>query len=191
MGYAKLKTKISVEDYLSGEELSPVRHEYLYGEVWAMAGATQNHGRIVMNLAIAITNKLSGSKCEAYAEGIRVRASEDVFYYPDILVTCEGNFTNRYYSEAPVLIIEVLSDSTEKVDRREKLLAYRMMPSVQEIVLIDQRRLAIEIYKRQPNGGWLAISYDETDNEVTLDSLDFSVAINDIYRRVNFGESSD
>lgn len=186
MGYAKLKTKISVDDYLAGEEVSPVRYEYIYGEVWAMAGASQNHGRLVGSLFNLLSSHLQISACEAYTEGIKVRADEETFYYPDVLVTCEGNFNNRYYSESPKLIIEVISPSTEKIDRREKLIAYQKMPSVHEIVLVDQEKIALEIHRRQPDGRWITYYFDDTDTEFTLDSVELTLTLAEVYRRVNF-----
>ncbi len=97
MALAKLKTKISVENYLDGEEISDVKYEYFDGEVYAIAGTSQNHNRIARNIVNALSNHLQDSPCETYIENIKVRASEDVFYYPDILVTCEGKFKNKYF----------------------------------------------------------------------------------------------
>lgn len=186
MGYAKLKTKISVDDYLTGEEVSPVRYEYLHGDVYAMAGASQNHGRITMNFANLLLNKLRNSSCEVFAEGMKVKASEEVFYYPDVLVTCEGNFENRYYAESPVLIVEVISPSTERIDRREKLLTYRTLQSIREIVLISQQEVSVELHRRQSDGRWVTYYFDRTDTEFTLESVDLTLALDEVYRRVSF-----
>ena len=112
MALAKLQTKISVEEYLKGEEISDIKYEFVDGEVYAMAGASQNHSRISGNIFNALSNHLQDSPCEPYIENIKVRAAGDVFYYPDVLVTCEGNFKNPYVCEEPILIVEVTSPST-------------------------------------------------------------------------------
>ncbi len=186
MGYAKLKAKISVEDYISGEEISQIRHEFLDGEVYAMAGASQNHNRIAMNFSNTLSRHLENSLCETYAEGMRVKAAENIFYYPDVLVTCEGNFKNPYFCETPVLIIEVTSPSTIQIDRREKLLAYQQMPSVQEYLVVSQDQIAVEIHRRQSDGRWITYYFDRNDEDFTLESVDLKILLTDVYRRVAF-----
>jgi len=186
MGYAKLKAQISVEEYISGEQISQIRHEFLAGEVYAMAGASQNHNRIAMNLSNALSRHLENSRCETYAEGMKVKIVEDVFYYPDVLVTCEGNFNNPYYSESPVLIIEVTSPSTSQIDRREKLRAYQQMPSIQEYVIVNQDQIAVEIHRRQTDGRWITYFFDRNDEDFTLESVELTLPLTEVYRRVNF-----
>lgn len=186
MGYAKLKAQISIEDYISGEEISQIRHEFIDGEVYAMAGASKNHNRIAMNLSNALSRHLENSPCEPYAEGLKVKTAENVFYYPDVLVTCEGNSSNPYYSDAPTLIVEVTSPSTAQIDRREKLRAYQQMPSVLEYVLVDQEMIAVEIHRRQPDGRWITYFFDRNDEDFKLESVDLILPLADVYRRVNF-----
>ena len=186
MGYAKLKAKLSIDEYLEGEEISPVRHEYLYGEVYAMAGTSQNHARIAGNLFNLLSSHLSGSPCEAYSENIKVHPSDDVFYYPDVIVTCEGDFENKFVCEEPKLIIEVTSPSTIQIDRREKLFAYQKMPSVSEVVIIDQEKALIELHRRQPDGRWITYFFNDTDREFDLTSVDMTLNVSDVYARVTF-----
>jgi Uma2 family endonuclease len=112
MGLSKLKTKISVEDYLEGEQFSQVRHEYVSGEVYAMAGASDRHHRISMNLAKKLDDHLENSKCEAFMIDLKLKADEATFYYPDVFVACDESPASRFYREEPVLIIEVLSPAT-------------------------------------------------------------------------------
>ena len=190
MGLAKLKTKISVEEYLKGEEISAIRHEFVDGEVYAMAGASQNHNRICGNIFNALSNRLQNSPSEPYIEDIKVRAAEDVFYYPDVLATCEGNFKNPYYCEEPVLIVEVTSPSTGQIDRREKLRAYQQIPSVHEYTIVEQEKIAVEIHRRQPDGRWITYFFSHTDEEFTLESVDSNIKLADVYRRVNFEENN-
>ena len=186
MGLAKIKSKITLKEYLDGEEISPTKHEFLDGEVYAMAGTSQNHNRISGNFYNILSNHLENSPCEPFIENIKVRAAEEVFYYPDVLVTCEGEFKNPYYCEEPILIVEVVSPSTRQIDRREKLRAYRQMPSAQEYVIIEQEKITVEIYRRQPDGNWITYFFSRTDEEFTLESVDLTVKMAELYRRVKF-----
>lgn len=188
MGLAKLKTKISVEEYLEGEEISDIKYEFVDGNVYAMAGTSQNHNRIARNILIALSNHLRDSPCEPYMENIKVRTTEEVFYYPDVLVTCEGEFKDKYYCEEPILVVEVISPSTEQIDRREKLRAYQQMPSVQEYVIVEQEKLGVQIHRRQPDGRWITYFFTRTDTEFNLESVDLTLELAEVYRRVVFEE---
>lgn len=190
MGLLKLKTKISVEDYLEGEKISPVKHEYVEGEVFAMAGTSDNHSRICINLTTALSNHLRDSNCEPFAGETKVRVTSKVCYYPDVLVSCEENPENPYFRNAPILIVEVTSPSTAHIDRREKLLFYQQMPSVQEYAIVDQPRINIELHRRQLNGGWITYYFDESDGEIEFESVKMTLPISEIYRRVRFEKNA-
>ncbi len=166
MGLPKLKTKITVEDYLAGEKISPIKHEYVEGEVYAMAGTSDNHNRIVNDFISILTAHLKGSGCEPFSSDIKVRVTANVYYYPDILVTCESNPDSRYFRNRPILIIEITSPSTSHIDRREKLLFYQQMPSVLEYVVIDQHQMNVEVHRRQENGGWITYYFYEASDIV-------------------------
>lgn len=186
MGVLKLKTKISVKDYLEGEELSPVKHEYVQGEVYEMAGTSDNHNRIAGNIHSFLLNHLRDTICEPFFGDIKVRATQNVYYYPDVLVSCEENPESPYFRNQPILIIEVTSVSTEHIDRREKLLFYQQMPSVQEYVVIDQYRMSVEIHRRQENGSWITYFFNEPGEEVEFSSIELTLPLTEIYRRVRF-----
>lgn len=190
MGVAKLKTKTSVEDYLKAEEVSPVKHEYVEGEVYAMAGTSDNHNRIVTELVSLLTLKLRDSNCEPFVGDIKVQVSTKVVYYPDILVSCEENPESPYFRNNPKLIIEVTSPSTRQIDRREKLLFYLQMPSVQEYVIVEQHKMSVEVHRRQPNGGWITHFFNEPSDVVELRSVDLSFPLPDIYRRVKLDKNA-
>ena len=190
MGLAKLKTKISVEDYLEQEKISPVRHEYIEGEIYAMAGASDNHSRIVINLTTNLSVHLRDSKCEPFSNDIKVRATQNVYYYPDILVSCEENPESSYFRNQPILIIEVTSPSTKHIDRREKLLFYQQISSVREYVIIDQHKMNVEVHRRQPNGGWITYFFNESKETVELASVELNLPITEIYRRVEFNKNA-
>lgn len=187
MGLAKLKTKISVEDYLEGEKISSVKYEYVYGEVYAMAGTSDNHNRIVNEIIARLVVHLRDSHCEPFSGDIKVRANPDVYYYPDVLVSCEENPENPYFRNNPILIIEVLSPSTQEIDRREKLLFYQQIPSVQEYAVVEQKKMHVEIHRRQPDGRWITYYFNQNaDEEVEFQSVELTMTLGEIYRRVKF-----
>jgi Uma2 family endonuclease len=186
MGLPKLKTKISVEDYLEGEKVSPIRYEYVNGEVYAMAGASDNHNRIAGNMHANLYNHLRNSRCEPFFNDIKVRVTPTVYYYPDILVSCEENPENPYFRNEPILIIEITSKSTQAIDRREKLMFYQQMPSLQEYVVIDQYRMNVQVHRRQENGGWITYFFTQTNDIVELNSIDLQIPLPEIYNRVTF-----
>jgi Uma2 family endonuclease len=191
MGLPKLKTKISVEDYLKGEKISPVKHEYIEGEVYAMAGTSDDHARITGNLFVALSIHLRDSNCEPFSTEIKVQVTRNVYYYPDVLVSCEENPESPYFRNAPILIIEVTSPSTANIDRREKLLFYQQMPSVQEYAVVDQHRMNVELHRRQPNGSWITYFFDASDDEIEFQSVSLTLPITEIYRRVRFEKNAN
>ncbi|MDT9213792.1 MAG: Uma2 family endonuclease [Limnospira sp. PMC 1256.20] len=184
---------VSPDDYLKLEEQSSVKHEYIDGEVYAMAGATDTHVTIALNMAIALRNHLRGSSCRVYISDMKVRiqkAKSERFYYPDILVTCDQRDRDTpTYKQFPQLIIEVLSDSTEAFDRGDKFMDYQSLDSLQEYILINTRHPRLEIFRRQDDS-WLFNSYslseDTDDTTFHIVSLDFTEQIAAIYEDVNF-----
>jgi Uma2 family endonuclease len=188
MGLTKLKSKISVEDYLEGEKISPVKREYVYGEVYAMADTSDKHNRIALNIASKLDNHLGNSTCETFIGDIKVRISPNVYYYPDVLVSGEENPENPYFRNQPILIVEVISPSTKEIDRREKLLFYQQMPSVQEYVIVEQEKMHVEIHRRQPDGRWITYFYNDNDldEQIEFESVGLKINLEEIYRRVKF-----
>jgi Uma2 family endonuclease len=187
MGLAKLKTKISIEDYLEGEKISPVKHEYVCGEVYAMAGTSDRRNLIAGSLYAALFNHLNGSPCVPFFGDIKVRVSPDVYYYPDVLVSCEEKIESPYFRNQPILIVEVISPSTKEIDRREKLLFYQQMPSVQEYAVIEQEKMHVELHRRQSNGTWITYYFNQNaDEAVEFQSVELTMNLGEIYRRVKF-----
>ena len=186
MALLKLKTKTNVEDYLETEKISPVRREFVEGEVYAMAGASDNHNRIVRNFINSLSRIPDDSPCETFFGDIKVRVTKNVYYYPDVLVSCEQDPENPYFRNAPILIVEVPSPSTETIDRREKLLFYQQIPSVQEYVIVSQAKINVEVHRRQTDGRWITYYFDREDTEVELQSVGLTVTLAEIYRRVRF-----
>jgi Uma2 family endonuclease len=185
MGLALLKTKISIKDYLKGENDGEIRHEYIYGEVFAMAGASDKHNRISLNIASKIDNHLSESKnCQVFMNDMKLQADEETFYYPDIFVACDN--PNPYYRNEPILIVEVLSPKTERTDRNEKLNVYRRITSLQEYLIVAQDKMLCELHYRDKNQNWNAQVFTESEELIEFASINLSLSLNDIYRNVEF-----
>jgi Uma2 family endonuclease len=172
---------ITPEDYLAAEEISPIRHEYRDGEVFAMTGGTQNHAMIVLNLATALKNHLRGSSCRTFAENMKTRAkAKNAFYYPDVVVTCDerDRQPKSTFIAHPRLIIEVLSPSTARFDRTEKFADYRTIPSLSEYVLVSTDGRQIEQFQRDDRGQWNKLEFADL---LQLASVDCAIAIDEIY----------
>ena len=172
---------LSIEDYLAGELESDVRHEYVDGEVYATVGASDRHGLIAGNLHSAFNLRLP-DRCQAFMSDMKVRiqtAEREVFYYPDVLVSCDSRDRESYYRQFPCLVVEVLSPHTERNDRFEKALFYRQLDTLEEYVLVSQDYRQLEIFRRADQ--WRCSKY--IDGEIPFHSVDLTVNIDDIYRR--------
>lgn len=183
MPLASSLCQISVDEYLDGECRSEIRHEYIDGQVYAMGGASDRHGLIVNALAFAMTPSARSRHCQLFTSDMKVKlniADQPVFYYPDLLLSCDQNDRNAYFRSRPCLIVEVLSESTERIDRREKLLAYQTLPSLQEYVLVAQDAEQVEIYRRSLD--WRAEYV--SSGEIWLDCLGASVTLDETYADV-------
>ncbi|NJK76833.1 MAG: Uma2 family endonuclease [Oscillatoriales cyanobacterium RU_3_3] len=180
---SKSYTYVSVEDYLAGEKISPIKHEYRHGEIYAMAGASQAHGTITLNLAALLKNHLRGSGCKPYVADMKVMLnSSNIYYYPDIAVTCDDRDRNAAedFIRYPRLIVEVLSPTTAAFDRGEKFADYRTCETLEEYVLINQQRVSVECFRRNAEGLWVLYPYTQ-GQEVQLASVNLSCPIEDIY----------
>lgn len=174
---------ISVEEYLAGEQHSEIRHEYIDGQVYAMGGASRRHGLIVNALAFALTPAARQRHCQLFSSDMKVRlsiADKTIFYYPDLLLACDPADSDSYSSSRPCLIVEVLSETTERIDRREKLLAYQTLPSLREYLLVAQDVRRVEIYRRALD--WQPEYF--VAGALHLDCLDIDLKVDDIYADV-------
>lgn len=175
---------LTVAEYLEGEEQSEVRHEYLAGEVFAMAGASDRHNIIAGNLFAALHGQLRGKKCQVFIADMKLRMQvrdEELFYYPDVMVACDPADNARLYRERPAALFEILSESTERVDRREKLWNYCEIPSLEFCALIEQDRMLVTLLRRQH--GWRREEFRNPDDLVSLDSIGCSLTLAEIYER--------
>jgi Uma2 family endonuclease len=176
---------VSIEEYLENEKTNSVRHEYLAGQVYAMAGASTAHNTIALNMASRLRSHLRGGSCRVFISDMKVFIeATDFFYYPDVMVTCDPEDTSDYFKTRPCLIIEVSSPSTAVTDRREKLLAYQKLDSLREYVLIAQDEIKIEYYARDREGHWWLHTLDPK-GELRLESVGLKMTIAEVYEDVN------
>ena len=179
----KSDTYVSPEDYLAGEKVSPIKHEYRQGEIYAMAGAKKAHVIISVNTATLLRNHVRGSGCITYMADIKVRNdTSNFYYYPDVVVSCDERDKNadEDFIRYPRLIVEVLSPTTAAFDRGEKFADYRTSESLQEYVLINQERVSVECFRRNAEGLWVLYPYTQ-GQEVQFSSVNFSCAIEVLY----------
>lgn len=179
---------ISVADYLESELTAKVRHEYVAGQIYTMAGASEAHNIIAGNIFAILRPHLRGSSCKAFVFDMKVKVrtqQTEIFYYPDLLVTCDARDNEKYFKSNPSLIVEILSKSTEVTDRREKRLNYQMIDSLQEYVLVSQDEMRVEVYRKGSNGNWLFATLGR-DDDLVLDSVGLTLTMNDIYEDVVF-----
>ena len=179
--------RLAVADYLAAEDGADVRHEYIDGELYAMTGASRRHGLLTLNIAAHLRPLLRGTPCQLFANDMKVRlqiAGQDIFYYPDLLLSCDPEDRETYYCTSPCLLVEVLSESTARIDRREKLFAYQSIPSLQEYLLVDQSARSVEVHRREQ--GWRQEVVTEgsirlacLDAELPLDVLHEDVLANE------------
>jgi Uma2 family endonuclease len=182
------RQRLTVEEYLAFERQSETKHEYLDGEIFAMAGTTRLHNLVAGNVFGEIRNQLKGRPCEPYTDNMRVRTpSSGLFTYPDVVVACgEPRFEDSELDTVlnPTLIAEVLSPSTEAYDRGIKAERYRSIPSLSEYVLVAQDRVHVEHYVRQAGEKWLLEELSELEQTLELPSIGCRLPLGDIYERV-------
>lgn len=145
---------MTVEEYLETEPRSPVKREYVQGRVYALAGASERHARLVTNLVGLLWLAARRTGCRVYAADMKLRVGPDRFYYPDVMVVCDPEDREDYYKTRPCFVAEVLSPTTEGVDRREKLLAYLEIPDLRGYLLLDSDRPQADYYRRDADGVW-------------------------------------
>jgi Uma2 family endonuclease len=176
--------KLTVEEYLENERHSEVRHEYLAGLVYAMAGASAVHNLIAGNLFARLRGHLRGKGCQVFISDMKVKIDAiDTFYYPDVMVTCDPADNADYFRTSPVLIVEVASPTTAVTDRREKLLAYQKIASLREYIIVSQSEARIEVYRRDRNGRWWEATLG-ADDILELESVDLHLPANEVYEDV-------
>lgn len=171
----------SIEEYLQLETVSPVRHEYLAGQIFATTGGTRRHNRLAGRLYNAIDDHLGAGPCEPYIGDVKVRFrinTDEYVYYPDVMVNCEPEESEQYVLH-PRLIIEVLSPSTESTDRREKALLYRAIPTLEEYAIVAQDEPQVTLQRRSEQ--WRPMVYSAPEDIVEFRSIGLSMPLAKIY----------
>ena len=197
------RTRLTPEEYIAFErkalpDAEIIRHEYINGELIAMSGASRAHNLITGNISGELRTLLKGSRCETYANEMRVSAPTTTsYFYPDVVVVCEEpRFEDDVFDTLlnPIILVEVLSPSTEVYDRREKFAHYRQLTSLQEYVLVTQDKVLVEHYRRQEEQGsapvtgkdWIFTDFQELEEILPLTSIQCELPLQEIYERVTF-----
>jgi Uma2 family endonuclease len=192
----------TIDEYLALERTDEERHEYLDGCVYAMAGESPDHGRICTNLTRRLAEQLDGTGCEIFAKDTKVRCGpsprpgqsmQGLFAYPDLVVVCGALQFHDQVQDVllnPLVIVEVLSPSTEAFDRGEKFRRYRRwLPTLTDYVLVAQDRPVIDHYQRQEGDNWLLRTLEGLDARLELTSIACTVPLSQVYDRIVFAET--
>ena len=184
MSNAPKLESISVEEYLDGELRSELKYEYVDGRVYAMAGGTNIHNRIASRLLVSLGRQLGSSTCEALNSDTKIRVrlqQRSYFYYPDASIVCDSNPDDDTFQDHPIVIFEVVSESTRRVDEGEKCDHYLSIPSLRAYVLMEQDRSAARVYVRDADGEFSESVYLESDSVIPLESINAELRFADIY----------
>ena len=174
---------MTLADFLTREEHQTERHEFFRGETFAMVGGTARHNRVTLNLASRIEDHLDGTKCQVFAENMKVQITDGVLY-PDVMVTCgKAEAGDEQAVTDPKLIVEVLSPSTRGYDKRDKFILYRTLASLREYVLIDPTKRQVEIFTLVDGGAWL-LTDQTTAGVISLASIDCKLSMELVFRGV-------
>jgi Uma2 family endonuclease len=189
----KSEVRISEEAYFALEKETDSRHEFIDGYVYAMVGGSVNHGTLISTLVREIGVHLKGKPCRVFSEGTKVkipslRGGESRYFYPDVVVDCSIEKADGNMLTTPVLVVEVLSASTHRLDETTKFQSYAGIPTVQEYILVEQSSVRIEIQRRRTN--WAIEKYFLGDS-ITLESIGLTLTVEDIYDRIDNEEMQE
>lgn len=185
----KQPDSISVADYLAGEEVGQTKHEYLGGTVHAMAGASNRHNDIAGNCFAFLHAKLRGKPCRPYNSDTKIRiefVDHIRFYYPDAMVVCQTNPGSDHFQTQPVVVVEVLSDSTRRADLREKRDAYLTISSLKVLIFVEPDIPSVTLYRRLPDGGFSTEHHGGLDAGILLPEIETSLTLAELYENVGF-----
>ncbi|NRF65559.1 Uma2 family endonuclease [Aquincola sp. S2] len=174
--------KLTIAEFLAWERDRPERNEFWRGDVYAMVGGKRGHGRVIANLMRHLGNQLDDTPCQAFSENMKVQVADEAVLYPDVFVTCDKQFgPDQAVFTAPILIIEVLSPSTQEYDRSRKFAIYRRLPSLREYGLIDPDTRRVEVFRLGDDGLWNLLDMSE-QGEFELASIDCRIARADLFK---------
>ena len=193
MSTAKKLALISVDDYLDGEQVSSVRHEYLGGSVYAMSGGRVRHNTIKGNVFAYLHARLRGKPCQPFDSDMKIRIrlrSHICFYYPDVSVICDSNPADSTFQDQPVVVVEVLSDSTRRIDEGEKKDAYVTIPSLQVYVLVEQDDPSVIVHRRTEQG-FVREAYVGTEAVIPLPEINTELPLSELYDGTDFSAPAE
>lgn len=179
--------RMTPEEYLALDRAAEFKSEYFDGDIFAMSGGSLEHARLGARLATELNNALAGRNCAVYGSDARVRATRTTYLYPDVSVVCGE--VRREGSDVllnPILIVEVLSDSTERYDRGLKFARYRRIESLEEYVLVAQAEPRVEVFRRQADGSWSLWEYEGAEAAARLQSLGVAIPLARLYQDIEF-----
>jgi Uma2 family endonuclease len=177
-----IRTGLSFEDYLVFEKTSSVKHEFIDGQLFMMAGASERHNRLAFLLAMQLETVTQEQPCQVSLLDLLVRTPNNLAYYPDVFVVCDPSDDETHVKRKPCLIIEILSDSTEVIDRGEKLGNYTQISTLQAYILLSQTEPKLEIYQRNLHG-WNYNLYKMGDT-ILLPCIDFKLELESLYAKL-------
>lgn len=179
---------ITVEQYLEGERLAEVKHEYLGGEVHAMAGATNRHNEIALSFAATFRSVLRGKPCSAFNSDTKVRidlGNHIRFYYPDAMVVYQKNKNSDHWQDRPVVVVEVLSESTRRIDLTEKREAYFAIPTLRVLIFAEPDQPALVVHRRDGEG-FAREEHTGLDAVVPLPEIESALPLAEVYEGIEF-----
>lgn len=176
VGYALQRPVMTAAEFLAWDAGQTIKHEFVRGEVFAMAGGEDRNYTVALNLAMALRPHLRGTACRVYGSDVKLRVeAADCFFYPDVMVTCSAaDLGDRLIKREPSLVVEVLSPSTGAYDRGDKFAAYRQLPSLQEYLLVDVDRQRCDLFRKGADGLWV-LHPSGADEPVHLASVDLTL----------------
>jgi len=181
------RPRLSIPEYLAFERQSETKHDYLDGEIFAMTGASREHNRITLNIAVSFEIQLEERDCEVFANEMRVRTPTNLLTYPDVIVVCGPESYDDSEVDTllnPSVVVEVLSKSTETYDRNTKLSHYRTIPSLSDVILVAQNKVHVEHFHRQAREEWILREMNDLTQRLALPAIHCALELKRVYRRV-------
>jgi Uma2 family endonuclease len=189
MGHAQvIEHRMTVEEYFEIEKRSEIRHEYYNGEIYAMAGTTLNHNRIVGRMRSLLSSRFLPHGCDVFSENVKVRVSDNYYPYPDIIVTCApSDISGTYVVKHPSILVEVLSKTSATCDRVFKLRQYKSISSLRYYLLVSQNEYNVELYSRLDGKDlWTYQTFNNVNDVIQLEGFNFDIALKSIYENIEF-----
>jgi len=182
---ALLRTEpVSVDEYLDGELVSEVKHEYVGGLIHAMAGGTTRHSAVATNVTTALGGALRGKPCRPFNSDLKIRIElpgQTRFYYPDAMVVCEMREDTETWQDRPVVVVEVLSESTRRIDLTEKREAYLAIPTLKALILVEPDIAHVTVHRRGPSGGFTIEEYAGLEAVIPLPEVGIELPLAEVY----------